>query len=118
MTYEEIQEKHPAEFAERKKDKLAYRYPRGESYLDVVQRVHANILEMERIRERLLIIGHQGVLRVLYAYWKGMRLEEAPKVSIPLNTVVKLTPQTYGCLEERVKLLDPYHADPGDPHSC
>lgn len=82
-----------------------YRYPRGESYLDIVQRVHAVILEMERCRERLVVVGHQGVLRVLYAYWKGLSREDAPKVSIPLNTVVKLTPETYGCAEERIPLL-------------
>ncbi len=33
MTYEEIEAQFPAEFELRKHDKLAYRYPRGESYL-------------------------------------------------------------------------------------
>ena len=31
MTYEEIEEQFPEEFVRREKDKLAYRYPRGES---------------------------------------------------------------------------------------
>ena len=35
MTYEEIAENFPTEFAERDQDKLRYRYPKGESYLDV-----------------------------------------------------------------------------------
>lgn len=30
MTYEEIQEKYPEEFARRDQDKYHYRYPRGE----------------------------------------------------------------------------------------
>ena len=30
MTYEEIQEQHPEEFARRDQDKFHYRYPRGE----------------------------------------------------------------------------------------
>jgi broad specificity phosphatase PhoE len=30
MTYEEIQEKHPKEFAMRDQDKFHYRYPGGE----------------------------------------------------------------------------------------
>jgi len=38
MTYEEIAEKFPVEFALRDADKLCYRYPGGESYLDVVER--------------------------------------------------------------------------------
>ena len=35
MTYEEIAEQFPTEFAERDQDKLRYRYPKGKSYLDV-----------------------------------------------------------------------------------
>ena len=38
MTYDEIKACDPEEFAMRKLDKLGYRYPRGESYLDVLQR--------------------------------------------------------------------------------
>ena len=30
MTYEEIQDKHPKEFAMRDEDKYTYRYPKGE----------------------------------------------------------------------------------------
>ena len=39
MSYEEIESRFPAEFALRSADKLTYRYPRGESYLDVMQRL-------------------------------------------------------------------------------
>ena len=35
MTYEDVAEKHPVEFADRDADKLRYRYPNGESYVDV-----------------------------------------------------------------------------------
>ena len=45
MTYEEINAQYPLEFAARQENKLSYRYPRGESYLDVIHRVHACILE-------------------------------------------------------------------------
>lgn len=34
MTYAEIEATFPEEFARRREDKLGYRYPRGESYLD------------------------------------------------------------------------------------
>jgi broad specificity phosphatase PhoE len=50
MTYEEIERKFPSEFERRKTDKLAYRYPRGESYLDVIARLEPMIMEMERHR--------------------------------------------------------------------
>nr|KJB20409.1 hypothetical protein B456_003G146900 [Gossypium raimondii]KJB20410.1 hypothetical protein B456_003G146900 [Gossypium raimondii] len=42
MTYEEIKKNMPEEYESRKKDKLRYRYPRGESYLDVIQRLRVS----------------------------------------------------------------------------
>jgi hypothetical protein len=52
------------------------------------------------------------VTHVLVSKWPkrplrgfGLRSERAPYVSIPLNTVIKLTPDTYGCDEERYLLL-------------
>lgn len=39
MTYDEIRETMPSEFEARLADKLRYRYPRGESYLDVIARL-------------------------------------------------------------------------------
>ena len=35
MTYEDIARDYPKDFAERDQDKLRYRYPFGESYIDV-----------------------------------------------------------------------------------
>ena len=100
MTYEEIEEYFPEEFARREADKLAYRYPRGESYLDVIARLEPIIIEMERHREPLLIVGHQGILRIIYAFYMGLSRDEAPFVSIPLNTVVELVPSAVICEEE------------------
>eukprot|EP00879_Flechtneria_rotunda_P016995 GHRR01017792.1.p1 GENE.GHRR01017792.1~~GHRR01017792.1.p1 ORF type:complete len:193 (+),score=32.33 GHRR01017792.1:556-1134(+) len=68
MTYAQIAEKYPAEFAARKKDKLRYRYPRGESYLDMIQRLEPVTSEMEREGESIVIVGHQAVLRCIFGY--------------------------------------------------
>ena len=105
MTYKEIQDVYPDEFARRQADKLSYRYPRGESYMDVTLRLEPLAQEMERIREPLLIVGHQGILRILYAYFMGLDRKEAPYVSIPLNNVIELTPHAYGCNEKRYCLM-------------
>lgn len=105
MTYKEIEERFPEEFQRRQKDKLSYRYPRGESYMDVILRLEPMACEMERTREPILVIGHQGIHRILYAYFMGLKREEAPYVNIPLNTVIKLTPNAYTCDEERICLM-------------
>lgn len=105
MTYKEIEEIYPVEFARRQDDKLSYRYPRGESYMDVTLRLEPLAQEMERTREPVLIVGHQGILRILYAYFMGLDRKEAPYVSIPLNNVIQLSPHAYGCHEKRFCLM-------------
>lgn len=57
LTYKEIQQQHPEEFQRRQDDKLTYRYPRGESYMDVTLRLETIVLDIERTREPILIVG-------------------------------------------------------------
>ncbi|KAK3266881.1 hypothetical protein CYMTET_24527, partial [Cymbomonas tetramitiformis] len=59
MTYSEIKAAMPAEFEMRAKDKLRFRYSRGESYLDVIQRLESLIIELERQQQPVLIVAHQ-----------------------------------------------------------
>ncbi|KAJ3051029.1 Fructose-2,6-bisphosphatase [Rhizophlyctis rosea] len=104
MTYEEIEVRFPNDYLERDEDKYNYRYHGGESYRDLVQRLEPIILELERHHEpdhSIMIVGHQAVLRAIYAYFLNYSLEELPYIKIPLHAVVKLTPKAYGCLEER-----------------
>ncbi len=115
MTYAEIQEHYPEEFAARSMDKLRYQYPRGESYIDVIKRLDPVIHELERQQDTLLLVGHQGILRIIYAYFMGLSREEAPFISIPLNTIIKLTPETYTCQEERIELVYDEHSDNDAP---
>lgn len=95
MTYEEIKNKAPEAAASRKKNKLTYRYPRGESYLDLIKRVEQVMLHMQRHKDPVVIVAHQAVLRVVYTYFMGLDREKATNVPIPLNTVIKLTPYAY-----------------------
>lgn len=68
MTYEEIAEKYPTDFAARDQNKFSYRYPRGESYEDLVARLEPVIMELER-QGNVLVVSHQAVLRCLLAYF-------------------------------------------------
>jgi len=97
MTYAEIASAMPQEYGARAADKFRYRYPRGESYQDVIQRLEPVIFEIERERAPVLIIGHQAVLRALYAYMMDMPPQECPFVSLPLHAVMELEPTAYGC---------------------
>jgi 6-phosphofructo-2-kinase/fructose-2,6-biphosphatase 2 len=68
MTYEEIAERFPDDFKARDEAKFTYRYPRGESYEDLVARLEPVIMELER-QENVLVVSHQAVLRCLLAYF-------------------------------------------------
>lgn len=105
-TYERIKKESPMDYQLRKSDKLRYRYPQGESYLDVVDRLESVIFELEHARRPILVVAHQAVLRCLYAYFLDLPMETTPHLEVPLHTLIKLTPTPYGCDEERFILMD------------
>lgn len=106
MTYAEIRDQLSEEYAARARDKFRYRYPRGESYGDVIQRLEPVIVELERQHVPVLVIAHQAVVRALYGYLMGRPQDECPYLPVPLHTVIALTPTAYG-YEERRYQLDP-----------
>ncbi|KAI4872520.1 hypothetical protein NFI96_025143 [Prochilodus magdalenae] len=117
MTYEEIQENYPEEFALRDQDKYRYRYPKGESYEDLVHRLEPVIMELER-QENVLVICHQAVMRCLLAYFLDKSAVELPYLKCPLHTVLKLTPVAYGCKVEyfylNVKAVNTHREKPAN----
>ncbi|KAL8841790.1 MAG: hypothetical protein Q9170_000823 [Blastenia crenularia] len=103
LTYDEIKAKHPEEYEIRRNDKLHYRYPGagGESYLDIINRLRAVIVEVERMTDHVLLVGHRSVARVLLAYFKGLKREEVADLDVPLGTLYMLEPQ---CISKKVLL--------------
>lgn len=124
MTYEQIQAKYPEEFKARDQNKFAYRYPRGESYEDLVVRLEPVMMELER-QGNVLVVSHQAVLRCVLAYFLDKSAgitckfyhkmhqtlkfhpyitDDLPYLKVPLHTVIKLTPVAYGCKVEHITL--------------
>ncbi|XP_061430209.1 6-phosphofructo-2-kinase/fructose-2,6-bisphosphatase 3-like isoform X1 [Lethenteron reissneri] len=103
MTYDEVRDTFPDEYALRDVDKYLYRYPNGESYQDLVQRLEPVIMELER-QENVLVVSHQAAMRCLLAYFLDKGAEELPYLKCPLHTVLKLTPIAYGCKVENISL--------------
>ncbi|OJD25497.1 hypothetical protein ACJ73_03133 [Blastomyces percursus] len=98
MTYEEIRKQFPEEYANRKRQKLHYRYPGpgGEGYLDVINRLKAVIVEVERMTDSVLLVSHRSVARVLLAYFRGLKREELADLDVPLGVLYMLEPKPYG----------------------
>uniref|UniRef100_K7FV94 6-phosphofructo-2-kinase/fructose-2,6-biphosphatase 1 n=1 Tax=Pelodiscus sinensis TaxID=13735 RepID=K7FV94_PELSI len=105
MSYEEIQAHHPEEFALRDQDKYRYRYPKGESYEDLVQRLEPVIMELERQDTKAGPTRPQSWdMRGSPSWFPEKPTEELPYLKCPLHTVLKLTPVAYGCQVESIFL--------------
>jgi 6-phosphofructo-2-kinase/fructose-2,6-biphosphatase 2 len=102
LTYGQIEDQYPEDFAARDEDKYNYRYLGGESYRDVVIRLEPIIMELER-SENILIVTHQAILRCIYAYFMNVPQERSPWMEVPLHTLIQLTPKAYSTLERRYK---------------
>ena len=81
----------------RKRDKLHYRYPGagGEGYLDIINRLRAVIVEVERMTDHVILVGHRSVARVLLAYFKGLKREDVAELDVPLGILFLLEPVTF-----------------------
>ncbi|KAK0500558.1 6-phosphofructo-2-kinase-domain-containing protein [Armillaria luteobubalina] len=116
MTYEENRggKEYPDDFANRDEDKFNYRYRGGESYRDVVVRLEPVIMELER-QENIFIIGHQAILRCLYAYFHHLPQADLPYIKIPLHTVIKTDAQGLR-LRRRAVRVDTHRPKPKHNH--
>ncbi|KPJ04801.1 6-phosphofructo-2-kinase/fructose-2,6-biphosphatase [Papilio xuthus] len=103
LTYEEMQERFPQEFAWRDQDKLRYRYPWGESYIDIMTRLRPVLAALED-DHNVVVVGHQAVLRCMLGYFLDAKLDELPYMNVPLHTIVKLTSYGYKYKVEMIKL--------------
>jgi len=90
-TYDEIKSLYPEEYEKRSHNKYYYRYPNGESYEDIKNRVAPFMKKILTSRENHLIICHQAVLRVLYSFFIKTSEEKIPYLEIPLHTLFKFT---------------------------
>jgi len=99
MTYEQIEEKYPEEFQLRKKDKLNYRYPEGESYIDLNKRLQPFLKEVESATSPVLIISHQATLRCVHSHLRGLPAKEIPYIQVPLHSLVKFERSAFGYKE-------------------
>lgn len=91
-------------------DPLNFKYPQGESYKDLIDRVERVIFELERTSHPILVMADASALRCLYGYFIDRPLLEIPTIPIPQHELIKLTPGAYSCKDERFCLL-PDHDD-------
>ncbi|KAK2624278.1 hypothetical protein QTJ16_006228 [Diplocarpon rosae] len=98
MTYEDIADKFPEQYAKRRADKLSYIYPGvgGEGYLQVISRLRDMVREIERIKDHVLLIGHRSVCRVLMAYFMDLTRDDIADLDVPIGMLFAIEPKPYG----------------------
>ncbi|KFG78765.1 putative 6-phosphofructo-2-kinase/fructose-2, 6-bisphosphate 2-phosphatase [Metarhizium anisopliae] len=111
-----IRKIYPEEAEKRDLDPYHHRYPRSESYHDLAVRLEPIILELEREQNDLLIIAHESVLRVLYAYLMHCSTMEIPNLKFPRDEIIEIIPAAYQNEAKRIHIpgLDPKLL-PGSP---
>lgn len=100
-TEEQFEARLPDECAKWRADVRHTRFPGGESFSDLFQRIEPLLIELEQQTAPVLIVGHLSVLQALASYFTGATLEEALKSSIPHHTVLQLTPSSHSMMWER-----------------
>ncbi len=90
FTYLEIKDKYFDEYIRRKEDKYNYRYPSGESYKDLKNRVLEIFKKINNDYTNVLIICHNAVARIIYSVLQNIDdNDEIPYIDIPLHTLFK-----------------------------
>ena len=82
----------PTLFERWRNDVRHTRFPGGESYADLLQRIEPFLIELEQQTSPVLVVSHLSTLQALSSYFTGSSLEEALKQDVPYHTVLQLTP--------------------------
>jgi 6-phosphofructo-2-kinase/fructose-2,6-biphosphatase 4 len=82
-------------------------------------RLEPIILELEREQNDLLIIAHESVLRVLYAYLMHCSTTDIPSLKFPRDEIIEISPAAYQNEAKRLKIpgLEPSLASSLAPNS-
>ena len=72
-------------------------------------RLEPIILELEREKTDLLIVAHESVLRVLYAYLMHCSTMEIPFLHFPRDEIIEIIPAAYQNESQRIHIpgVDP-----------
>ncbi|PHH59253.1 hypothetical protein CDD81_3533 [Ophiocordyceps australis] len=104
MSERVIRHIYPEEVEKHELDPYHHRYPRAESYHDLAVRLEPIILELEREQNDLLIIAHESVLRVLYAYLMHCSTMEIPNLRFPRDEIIEIIPAAYQNEAKRIHI--------------
>ena len=77
-------------------------------------RLEPTLIELEREREDLLIIGHASVIQCMLAYLIGLPASEIPAIEVARGDLLEVVPTSYGVHSQAFHFWDgPGRSDGG-----
>jgi broad specificity phosphatase PhoE/predicted kinase len=108
LALDEIAATDPKWFERFSADHLHTRFPGGECYHDLMNRLEGVLVEIEQQTMPVLVVSHVSVLQVLLCYFRNIPVSEAPRIEVPLHTVIEMQPTVGGpWVETRTELVPP-----------
>ena len=77
----------------------------------LIVRLDPVLIELEREKEDLLIIGHASVIRCMLAYLIGLPVSEIPAIEVARGDLIEVVPASYGVQTQAYHFWD---GDNGD----
>lgn len=111
MELEELQFSHPNWYENLESDPFHTRFPGGECYRDLIDRLGPIIIDIEQQVIPTLVVSHVSILQMLIAYFRNTPVEKCMSIEVPLHTVIKFTPVRGGGWSES---HHPLLADPAN----
>lgn len=104
---EEIAEFAPDWYARLEADPFRTRFPGGECYQDLINRLEPAIIDMEQQVGLVVVVSHVSVIQTLMSYFRCTQVQRSSEIAVPIHTVIKFTPaRGGGWAESHHKLLE------------
>ena len=104
---EEIAEFAPDWYARLEADPFRTRFPGGECYQDLINRLEPAIIDMEQQVGLVVVVSHVSVIQTLMSYFRCTPVQKSAEIAVPIHTVIKFTPaRGGGWAESHHKLLE------------
>uniref|UniRef100_A0A6B2L5U3 6-phosphofructo-2-kinase domain-containing protein n=1 Tax=Arcella intermedia TaxID=1963864 RepID=A0A6B2L5U3_9EUKA len=88
---------------------INYRFPKGESFKDLIHRLEPYILQLERYTVPVMVVAHDSVIKALYSYFlkqRGLSLNPCSPNLLPSYTIVELASTHTGWTDKIFNLLN------------
>ena len=79
-------------------------------------RLEPTLIELEREKEDLLIIGHASVIRCILAYLIGLPASEIPAIEVARGDLIEVVPTSYGVYSQAHHFWDGPGRSSGNTH--